>query len=157
MLYTDLWTAFDPEDNPLNVPIVQASLFDTEDPDQHYRLGQAVAKLREDNILIIASGMAVHNLRDLRFSFNNPFPLPYAVSFDEALKDAVITPPAERQKALAELIRRPDARQAHPTFDHLLPIHIAAGAAGTDQGERLWTLAQGSMSWAQFRFGEIPS
>jgi hypothetical protein len=33
--------------------------------------------------------MAVHNLRDLRFTFGSSTPMPYAVSFDEALKDAV--------------------------------------------------------------------
>ncbi len=68
--------AFEPETNPLNVPLVQVSLFNTEDPDQHYRLGQAVASLREQNILIIVSGMAVHNLRDLRFTFGSPAPMP---------------------------------------------------------------------------------
>lgn len=147
--------AFEPEKNPLNVPIVQVSLFDTEDPVQHYRLGQAVSKLREENILIIVSGMAVHNLRDLQFSFGDPRPLPYTASFDEALKDAATAKPAEREQALVDLLKRPDARKAHPTFDHLLPIHIGAGAAGDDKGRRLWTLKEGSMSWAQYRFGEI--
>ncbi|KAL3473519.1 putative aromatic ring-opening dioxygenase LigB subunit [Aspergillus californicus] len=149
--------AFEPETNPLNVPIVQVSLFGTENPVQHYKLGEAVSKLREENILIIVSGMAVHNLRDLRFTFGNPRPMPYTVSFDEALKDAVTTPPAERSQALADLLKRGDARQAHPSFEHLLPIHIGAGAAGDDLGKRLWTLKEGSMSWAQYRFGELPS
>lgn len=63
--------------------------------------------------------------------------------------------PENRQKAMADLLRRSDARQAHPSFEHLLPIHIGAGAAGNDVGEQLWTLPQGSMSWAQFRFGEV--
>lgn len=137
------------------MPVVQVSLFNTEDPVQHYKLGQAVARLREENILIIVSGMAVHNLRDLRFTFGDPTPMPYAVSFDEALKNAVTTAPAERQRAMAELLKRPDARQAHPYFDHLLPIHIGAGAAGEDLGKRIWTYPEGSMSWAQYRFGEI--
>jgi aromatic ring-opening dioxygenase catalytic subunit (LigB family) len=134
---------------------VQVSLFDAEDPDQHFRLGQAVAKLREEGIQIIVSGMAVHNLKDFRLAFGNPEPMEYARTFDEALKEAVTTAPADRQKALADLLLRPDARQAHPTFDHLLPIHVGAGAAGQDAGERLWTLPEGSMSWAQFRFGEV--
>lgn len=38
----ELSAAFNPDDNPLNVPIVQVSLFDSEDPIQHYRLGLAV-------------------------------------------------------------------------------------------------------------------
>lgn len=137
------------------MPIVQVSLFKTEDPIQHYRLGQAVAKLREENIQIIVSGMSVHNLRDLRFTFGSSTAMPYAFSFDEALKDAVTTAPSQREQALADILKRPDARQAHPTFDHLLPIHVGAGAAGEDVGERLWTLPEGSVSWAQFRFGQV--
>ena len=114
-----------------------------------------MSALRDENILIIVSGMAVHNLRDLQFTWGNPQPLPYTVSFDEALKDAVTTAPGDRERAMAELLKRPDARQAHPYFDHLLPIHIGAGAAGDDVAKRLWTLKEGSMSWAQFRFGEV--
>lgn len=148
-------TAFEPDSNPLNVPIVQVSLFKTEDPIQHYRLGQAVSRLREENILIIASGMAVHNLRDMMLTRGDRRPLPYTASFDEALKDAATTAPGEREKAMADLLQRPDARQAHPYFDHLLPIYIGAGAAGDDVGTRLWTLKDGSMSWAQYRFGEL--
>ncbi|KAL8817194.1 MAG: hypothetical protein Q9223_003931 [Gallowayella weberi] len=149
-----VWASFKVE-NPLNVPIVQTSLFSSEDPHQHYRLGQAVAKLREQNIQIIVSGMAVHNLRDLRFSYGGSKPLPYTASFDEALKRAVESSPKDRERMMADLLKRPDARQAHPTFDHLLPIHIGAGAAGEDRGKRLWTLGEGSLSWAQYRFGEV--
>lgn len=48
--------AFDPKKNPLEVPIVQVSLFDSEDPDQHYRLGQALQGLRDEGYTIISSG-----------------------------------------------------------------------------------------------------
>ncbi|KAI9670931.1 MAG: hypothetical protein M1817_003816 [Caeruleum heppii] len=147
--------AFDPDDNPLGVPIVQASLFDTEDPDQHYRLGQAVSALRSQNILVVVSGMAVHNLYDLGVIFSDPRPLPYVVTFDEALKDAVEAPVTERQAKLASLLKRSDARKAHPTFEHLLPVYVGAGAAGADEGKRMWTFQEASISWAQFRWGEV--
>ena len=146
---------FDPETNPLNVPIVQVSLFSSEDPDQHYNLGRAVSSPRSENIAVIVSGMAVHNLRDLRYTMDDPTPLPYTSSFDEALKDAVTAAPAERQQKMADLMKRPDARQAHPSFEHLMPIYIGAGAAGEDVGKRLWTLKEGSMSWAQYKFGDV--
>jgi 4,5-DOPA dioxygenase extradiol len=58
--------AFDPKKSPLNVPIIQVSLYDNEDPDQHYKLGQALSSLRDEGIVIIGAGMAVHNLRDYR-------------------------------------------------------------------------------------------
>lgn len=153
---SDAWlAAFDPGENPLKVPIVQASLFSSEDPHQHYRLGQAISELRSQNVQIIVSGMAVHNLRDMRLCHGSSKPLHYTVSFDEALKEAVESPFEERERLMADLLKRPDARQAHPTFDHLLPIHIGAGAAAEDLGTRLWTLKEGSLSWAQYRFGAV--
>lgn len=112
--------AFNPEENPLNVPIVQVSLFHSEDPDQHYRLGQAVASLRDDNIVIIGAGMSVHNLRDMFATRGDPTPMPYTVSFDEALKDATEAAPAERQALMAQVAKRPDAKQAHPVSSAMI-------------------------------------
>ncbi|KAL8839638.1 MAG: hypothetical protein Q9170_001644 [Blastenia crenularia] len=147
--------AFDPTQNPLKVPIVQASLFMSEDPHQHYRLGKAISNLRSQNIQIIVSGMAVHNLRDMRTLSGSLGPLSYATAFDEALKLAVESPPEARERMMTDLLKRPDARQAHPTFEHLLPIFVGAGAAGRDLGMRLWTLQEGGLSWAQYRFGAV--
>ena len=147
--------AFDPETNPLNVPIVQVSLFSSEDPQIHFALGRAVSALRSEGIAIIVSGMAVHNLRDWRLATADSRPKSYSKSFDEALKKAVESEVGEREQSMVKLLDRTDARQAHPTFDHLLPIFVGAGAAGEDRGRQLWTLAEGSMSWAQYRFGEV--
>lgn len=102
------------------MPIVQVSLFHTEDPDQHYRLGQAVASLRDENIVIIGAGMSVHNLRDMFATRGDPTPMPYTVSFDEALKDATEAAPAERQALMAQVARRPDAKQAHPVRNAMI-------------------------------------
>lgn len=154
-VWASFMVAFDPKSNPLNVPIVQVSLFDSEDPDQHYALGRAVASLRDEGYQIIVSGMAVHNLRDLRVASSRPGPMPYAVSFDDALKQAVEAPVESRQKSMAALLERSDARKAHPTFEHLLPIYVGAGAAGEDRGKQIWTLPEGSLSWAQFQFGDV--
>ncbi|KAK4133350.1 LigB-domain-containing protein [Trichocladium antarcticum] len=149
--------AFSPEENPLNCPLVQVSLFNSEDPDAHYRLGRAVASLRDENIVIIGTGMTVHNLRDMRFTWGNPTPMPYSVSFDNALKEAVESAPETRQERMAAAARRPDARQAHPWMDHLIPLYVAAGAAGEDKGVQTWTMHEGSFAWAQYRFGQVPA
>lgn len=154
-VWASFMCAFNPEKNPLNVPIVQVSLFDTDDPDQHYRLGQAVQSLRDEGVQIIVSGMAVHNLRDMGRWWGQPGAAEYTKSFDEALRDAVEQPAESRQMAMAQLLKRSDARKAHPSFEHLLPIFVGAGAAGEDVGKRFWTLPEGSMSWAQYRFGEV--
>ncbi|KAI0532345.1 Extradiol ring-cleavage dioxygenase, class III enzyme, subunit B [Xylaria digitata] len=156
-VYVGFSVAFHPEKNPLNIPIVQVSQYNSPDVDQHYRLGQAVQALREENILIIGAGMSVHNLRDMRFMYNSTKPLPYVKSFDEALKPAMEASPSERQARLAEVAKRPDAHQAHPHFDHLMPAYITAGAAGEDIGKQLWTYHETSMGWAMYRFGDVPA
>lgn len=150
---------FHPDENPVDVPIVQVSLWDDDrDAEKHIKLGRALEKLRDENILLVMSGMAVHNLRHYMMSQMDPTvtALPYAKTFDEALKEAVETPPgAARDENMINLLRRPDGRQAHPTFEHLVPIHVGVGAAGNDSGQQLWTMAEKSFSWAQFRFGEV--
>jgi 4,5-DOPA dioxygenase extradiol len=183
------FAAFDPEKNPLEVPIVQVSLFDNEDHDLHYRMGEALQGLRDEGILIVGTGMAVHNLRDYvailgtdkTMPYVNPLLLilllkfisslslsaslllmltfhlrSYAYTFDEALKEAATAKPEERRGKMAGLMKRSDVRLAHPTLDHILPIYVVAGAAGSEVGKRLWTMPDGSLSWAQYRFGEVP-
>lgn len=153
--WVPLRIAFDPEKNPLRVPVVQVSIFKNEDPEEHFRLGQAVAKLRTEGVLMICSGMAVHNLRDMWFAAGESRPLPYVGSFDNALKQAATAEPDKRRREMSALLKRGDARQAHPSFDHLLPCHVAAGAAEDDEGTQLFTMLETSMSWAQYRFGDL--
>jgi 4,5-DOPA dioxygenase extradiol len=77
----------------------------------------------------------------------------YVFNFDEALKEATTTKPEDRKVKMLALMKRSDARKAHPSLEHLLPLYVAAGAAGSDIGEQIWTLPEGSLSWAQYRFG----
>lgn len=76
------------------IPIVQMSLVEMhgrpakEAFDYHYKLGQALAQLREENVLIVASGTAVHNLRDLGLYMRSKEVAPYVAPFD-ALLDKV--------------------------------------------------------------------
>lgn len=58
--------AFDPKNNPFEIPVVQVSLYDNESLEQHYHLGEAVEELRDEGVLIIGAGMAGHNLPDFR-------------------------------------------------------------------------------------------
>ena len=111
--------------------------------------------LRDEGVQIIVSGMAVHNLKDMWRASGLGKTMPYVETFEPAWTEAVEASPAERQGRMKELLRRPDARKAHPNFDHLLPIHVGAGAAGEDWGKQIWTYPEGSMSWAMYRFGEV--
>ncbi|KAF2829767.1 Extradiol aromatic ring-opening dioxygenase [Ophiobolus disseminans] len=149
--------AFDPKKNPLNVPIVQVSLFNNEDVGRHYRMGEALQSLRAEGILIVGAGMAVHNLQDFRASRGSGKTMPYSFTFDDALKHAATSDPEEREEKMLELMTRSDGRQAHPTLDHILPMYVAAGAAGKSSGKLLWTMPEISLSWAQYRFDELPT
>lgn len=83
--------------------------------------------------------------------------MPYVKPFDDAIKSAVVNVSSgeERKTKLRALLWDKNARKAHPRFEHLLPVHIASGAAGDDKASQLFTLAENSMSWAQYRFGNI--
>ena len=61
----------------------------------------------------------------------------------------------ERESDISGLLERLCAREAYPNFEHLLPNFFGAGAAEEDKGTRLWTLKECSLSWPQYRFGEV--
>lgn len=46
----------------------------------------------------------------------------YTPIFDEALKEAATSSPSERKAKMVALLERDDARKAHPTFEHILPL-----------------------------------
>ena len=101
--------------------------------------------------------MSVHNLRDMYHMFEgNTEPLPYVVSFDNALKEAVEADPAIREEKMAAICKRGDAKQAHPFMDHLMPVFIAAGAASEDRGCREgWQLAPAFVAADSARIVEV--
>lgn len=142
-----------------DTPVVQVSLLSNEqDAAGHIALGRAMQGLREQGVCVVVSGMAVHNIRDYMRSGGRSGAggLPYARSFDEALREAAESQPGEeRDGRMVGLLGRGDARLAHPTFEHLMPAHVGVGAAGEDMGKQLWTLPEASMSWAQYRWGEV--
>jgi aromatic ring-opening dioxygenase catalytic subunit (LigB family) len=111
-----------------DVPAVQLSLTDALDPAEHIAIGRALAPLRDEGVFIVASGMTFHNLR----AFRNPAAAPVAETFDEWLRENVTLPARQRNARLTEWDAAPAARLAHPREEHLLPLMVAAGAAGDD-------------------------
>jgi aromatic ring-opening dioxygenase catalytic subunit (LigB family) len=112
-----------------NVPAIQLSLVQGLDPARHLELGRALAPLRDEGVFIIGSGMTFHNLR----AFRDPRAAPVAEAFDEWLRETMTLDAASRNARLQQWTSAPAARAAHPREEHLIPLMVAAGAAGDDR------------------------
>ena len=113
-----------------DVPTIQLSLTAGLDPAEHLAIGRALAPLRDEGVLILGSGMSYHNLRSL----GGGEAARISGLFDDWLGDAVTAAPEVRTERLTRWSSAPGARGAHPREEHLLPLMVAAGAAGADLG-----------------------
>lgn len=113
------------------IPCLQLSLLAGLDPGAHIALGRAIAALRDENVLVLGSGLSFHNMRAL---------------MDPGLKDDGATDAfhdwlietcasteldaAQRERRLLGWPDAPGARFCHPREEHLLPLHVCFGCAG---------------------------
>ncbi len=112
-----------------DVPVVMMSLHTSLDAALHYRLGQSLAPLRKEGLLIIGSGQSFHNL-----VARGPQARVMSLLFDSWLRDSTLKlTGTAREQALLQWKQAPAARLAHPREEHLLPLMVVAGAAAEDQ------------------------
>ncbi|OUM02873.1 DODA-type extradiol aromatic ring-opening family dioxygenase [Variovorax sp. JS1663] len=132
------------------VPTVQLSLRQGLDPAEHVALGRALAPLRDENVLIVGSGLSYHNLRHF-----GPQARDVSKAFDDWLGDTVDAPSAQRVERLLAWSQAPAARIAHPREEHLIPLMVAIGAAGEERGVRVYheDAFRGGVSVSSYRFG----
>jgi 4,5-DOPA dioxygenase extradiol len=119
-----------------DVPVVQLSLLRTA-PERLAALGETLSPLREEGVLLLCSGGAVHNLRDVRWGADTP--PDWAKEFDSWLREKLEA--GDRQALFEYRKRSPLARLAAPTPEHLHPLFIALGAARP--GDRLVHIHEG--------------
>ena len=136
-----------------DIPVIQLSIQTNRDTQHHYEIGQSLAPLRQEGVLIIGSGGATHNLREFgRYAVDAP-PVPYATAFDDWLAASI------ENGAVEDLLdyrsRAPEARHNHPTEDHFLPLFAPLGAAGQKtKGARIYrNINFGILSMAAFAWG----
>ena len=116
------------------IPVVPLSLDHGLDPELHLHAGRVLAPLRDEGVLIIASGMSFHNLR----AYMRPETAEPAEQFDAWLTRAVELPAAQRNEMLRYWQNAPYASFAHPRAEHLIPLMVAAGAGGEAPGRRVF-------------------
>ncbi|MCX9156369.1 dioxygenase [Niveibacterium sp. 24ML] len=129
-----------------DVPVLQLSVQAALGARHHFALGQALAPLIGDDVLVLASGHTTHNLND---AFARPdllgqsmAPLPYVQAFSDWVASAITE---QRIDDLLDWAQRaPGAARAHPTPEHFLPLFVALGAAGQGaRAERMLAIGDG--------------
>jgi len=135
-----------------DVPIVEISMQPEMGAAHHVELGRALAPLAEEEILIVGSGHATHNLRDWMTNPRRKEPLRYAQDFADWLYERLVAGDTAALTAYRE--QAPDAERAHPSEEHLLPLFVAWGAAGEGaRAERLSTgFDGGALANDSYRF-----
>lgn len=112
-----------------SVPLLQLALPSRQPPREIYALGRALAELRHRGVLIMASGVLVHNLATIDFHERGTAP-DWAQAFDQWCVRCL---EQGDHDALMDFERwSPGFETAHPTPEHFLPILVAAGAASAD-------------------------
>lgn len=106
-----------------DVPVLQMSL-PTLEPAPLLALGERLAPLRDEGVLVIGSGFITHNLRAMRAG---PPPA-WASDFDAWTADAIER--RDRDALVQYRERAPGVRMSLPTHEHFVPLLAAIGAGG---------------------------
>lgn len=127
------------------IPVLPLTVPPHFNPQQLYQLGQTLAPLRSENVMVLGSGGIVHNLRMFRGGPPDQAVTPWAKEFDDWFQQKL------EEHDIARLLRyeelAPDAALAVPTFDHFAPVFPVLGAAAV--GPRVETIFEG------FQYGSI--
>ncbi|MEE4340436.1 DODA-type extradiol aromatic ring-opening family dioxygenase [Pseudomonas viridiflava] len=133
-----------------DIPVVQISLPSRQGPELQTRIGQALAGLRADGVLIIGSGSITHNLGELSWNGDSPRVEPWAQAFRDWMIDRLSSNDESALHHYRSLA--PHAVRAHPSDEHLLPLYFARGAGGEFRvAHQGFTL--GALGMDIYRFG----
>lgn len=138
-----------------DIPVLQLSINALKPLDYHIDLGTRLESLRDQGVMIIASGNVVHNLR--RIQWDKPdAAFDWAERFDDAAAEQARRAPEE----ILTLAEHPDYAAAVPTPDHFIPLLYIAGlaaAAGEPMDALVRGYAMGSISMTCYGVGcELP-
>jgi 4,5-DOPA dioxygenase extradiol len=112
------WGVLQPMYPAADIPVVQLSLSVLQPGAWHYDLARALGPLRDEGVLVVASGNIVHNLR--LFKYKETAPLDWALRFDEDVAEHIAT--GHHDGLLGYETLGSDARLAIPSPEHYLPL-----------------------------------
>jgi len=119
-----------------DIPVLQLSVQTALGARHHLAMGEALAGLGAEGVLVLGSGSFTHDLRRFRGGRGGlDAPETADVSEFSEWMDSRIR--AHDVEALVDYRRlAPHAADEHPTEEHLLPLHVALGAAGAGAAAR---------------------
>ncbi len=103
-----------------DIPVVQLSIDETQPASFHYAIGQRLAPLRDEGVLIVGSGNLVHNLHTYAWGRHAVEPFDWAVRFEEKAREMILA--AEHRPLVTYEKLGRDALLCIPTPDHYLPL-----------------------------------
>jgi 4,5-DOPA dioxygenase extradiol len=128
------WSVLKPMFPAADIPVVQLSMDYGRPASEHFALGQQLRALRDQGVLIVGSGNVVHNLRAARFGVPSNQAYDWALEFDKTVAGQVTS---GNLKDLVDFQKLGTlATQAHPSYDHYLPLLYSAGAVHPGEAVR---------------------
>lgn len=106
-----------------DIPVVALSVNRNLSNEEQYRVGKALASLRERDVLIIGSGGTVHNLRRLNWRATDVDE--WALEFDQWLEQKLLNWDTNSLFEYDQLALH--AKDAVPTPEHFIPLLLAMG------------------------------
>ena len=135
-----------------DIPATQLSVQSRLGPAHHVEIGRALAPLRDDGVLILASGGIVHNLRDLEWHLRGMRePSGWARDFNEWIAARVEAHDVDGLVNYRTLA--PHAPRSHPTEEHFDPFFVALGAGGQPARRLALGFDLGSLGMDGYVFG----
>ena len=140
-----------------NIPVLPLAFVPFQTPAQQFALGEALAALADEGVLVMGSGSMTHNLRRVfAGGLRGPVDAP-EIAESRAFREWMAERSAARNwDALFDYrARAPHAVDMHPTDEHLLPWYVAAGAGGRDSvPQRLHdSITYGALAMDAYAFG----
>ena len=115
-----------------DIPMIQLSVDGTKPPAYHFELGRKLAALREQGVMIVASGNVVHNLRMVRWQ-GSAEAYPWAASFNQYVRDNLSWQGPAEEHPLVNFMDHEGAELSNPTPEHYLPLLYILGSRAQDE------------------------
>lgn len=137
-----------------DIPVVQLSIDGTQPAEYHYQIGKKLAALRDEGVMIVASGNVVHNLRMVKWEGNTE-PYPWAVSFNQYVLDNLSWKGAAKDHPLVNFMQHEGAALSNPSVEHYLPLLYILGAWDGQEAIETPTdgIVMGSLSMMSVQLG----